>query len=256
MNFEVILVALNSLEDLNKILEKSFNLADKFNSNIEILYVEEKALFDVNELIEGSNFDKDLIKQKINDTVKNYTNNNIPIFVKISDTASRVWDLARDRENILIVTKYNQYTSDIIANNSNSFLILKDIKDSYQKIAVVINSLDINNCISLIKENISNDIELIYNFDYTPYIDPIEPLSSINIADSDFLLENGQEEFNKLLKKLNLNGKFFINNHLEEEHIANYINNFDLIVGCELKEDLIDTLNIILNNSKRDIFIL
>ncbi len=256
MEFKSLLVVLNSLNYLELILKKALFLAKKFNANIEVLYVEERALFDINEVLYQSEFNQEEIKNKIKEVVSKLTNSDIAIFVKIDDTQDRVWDLVRDRKDILIVTEYNEDTTyKLIKNIKQSIYIIKSHNFEYNSSVLIIDTLKINECLNFSKSNFKNIDEIVYSFNYVPYIDPIDPITTVAIENGELILKTEQDEFNKLLKEHNINGKIFINGYFENLSLQEYINRYDFAIICRKDDEILDTLDNILKKFKGDIFI-
>jgi hypothetical protein len=256
MDFDIVLIVLNSLNNLDKVLEKGFNIAKELNANCEILYVEEKPLFDIKEVISDTNFDKEEVKRKIENEVAKLTNKEIAILVKIDDTPDRIWDIARDKKDILIVTPYNKdITPKVVNKCEQSVYVLKSMAQIYENIALVAYSLDIDECIEFTKKHFGNIKELLYNFLYTPYIDPIDPVTTMAIEENEILLQTAQDEFNKILKSNSLNGKLFINSFYEEIDLVEYLKDFDFSIICSKEDETLGTLDDILEKFEGDIFI-
>jgi len=243
-----VLAVLNKLSDSNEVLSKSFELAKKFNAIIEVLFVYEKPLFDISELFTNNNIDKNAIKSEIKNEISKLTTEDIAIFIKINDTANRVWDLLRDDKSSLIVTKYNETTMDISEKNSSPIYIIKqnslNINDSSASALIFESIENIESCIKSTKE-FSNNLELIYNYLYLAYSDPIDPmLSGFGAVDNEILLQTQEEIFKEIKKEQNLDGEIFINGMNQELTISQYLNkkNFSLVSFCNIEEFLGDSI--------------
>lgn len=232
-----ILVVLNKLSDSSEVLSKGFEFAKKFNAKVEVLFVYEKPLFDISELFSDESVDKDAIKAKLQEEVKQFSSDDVAILVKIDDTASRVWDLLRDDKKSLVVAKYNDNAIDIANKNKSAIYIIKNNQEQ-KKAALVFEEIEkIKRCINATKEFNSN-LELIYNYMFINYSDPIDPALSGFGVDNEILLQTQEEIFEDLKKEHNLDGNIFVNGIGEGKSIAEYINEqeFTLVSFCNIED--------------------
>jgi len=239
MKISRVLIVLNSTQNLESNLEKAFNIAKTLEANVELLYVHEEPIFDIRELFEDSEFNADKVKELLKSEVAKYSDKEIAIFVKISDTPSQVWELLRDDKTALIVTPYSPLCEDIEESNESPLYVIKHNKN-VQKAVLYFESLDnIKESLEFLK-NFSSDISLIYNFFYIAYSDPIDSALGAFSVDNEVLLETQEELFNELKEELKLDAKMFINSVSEGLSVAEYINQngYDLTTLCNVEDGL------------------
>jgi len=228
-NIKRILAVINQVEDIDFILSKAFKMAEIFNANVDVLYVYETPLYDIDELfmLKDNTIDKVQIKKQIKEAIKHYSKADVAVLVKIDDTIDRVWDFVRDDLSVLVVAKY--YKSINLSPLKQPLLIAKNSILKYSKAVLVVDSLV--NLKSLINNKISKECFLIYNYYYIPDTAIITPEISVGIDNNMILLENEEKQFKELLDKLALNGEFFTNGMLDDIALDEYIkqNNFDLL---------------------------
>ena len=258
MEIKRVLIVLNELQDMQSVIDRGFEFANNFNALVEILYVHETPLFDIKELFSDKEFNKDEVKAKIEEHIERYSQNDIPIFVKIDDTQDRIWDLLRDDKETLVVQKYHKdITPKVIDTIKQPIFIIKQ-NSKIENLALLFESLeDIDEVIEFIKSNITNSIELVYNFIYIPATDPIDPVVSTSYIESEVLLNIQEEQFSKLKQKHNLNGKMFINSVYEEIELKEYLNNYSTVAITNIESDfLVSTKEEIIEGVNRDIWVL
>lgn len=260
MDIKRVLIVLNELQDIQNIIDKGFDFANIFNAIVEVLYVHETPIFDIKELFIDNKFNENLVKNRIKELIESKTNEDIAIFVKIDDTQDRIWDLTREDKETLVVTSYHKdITLKIIDTCKQPLFIFKqDIK--LEKIALIFENFEgIDDSLEFLKNSISKDIELIYNFNYIPNIDPADPLVSTTYVDNEILLQTQEELFTNLKKKYNLNGKMFINAVSSEDELIDYLNNSDysLITLAKMDNDFIVSIKEeIIKNVNKNLIVL
>jgi hypothetical protein len=236
MKISRVLALINSLDSAQKTLAKAFEIADIFSANVEVLYVKEEPIFDIEDLVNDSNFDIEATKKRLKELVDSFDAKDVAIFVKISDSASQAWELLRDDKSSLIVTPFSEISKDIAQKNNSMLYLIKE-SSNISKIALYFESIeDIEDYLELLRA-ISEQIELIYNYNYINYSDPVDPVLGAFSIDNQALLESQEELFDNLKKRYHLDGKMFINSINNDTDLITYLNNSASLVAISDFED-------------------
>jgi hypothetical protein len=245
-DFEKVLLVLNDIEDLDQMLKVAQYFTSKRDTILEILFVYEKAFFDLPDLFahDGIYIDKDKIKKAIKKIVKK----ECAIFVYIDNSAQRVIQLTKNQEDILIITKYHKkITKNLIKNLTKSILILKNQNINFEKLIIPITIEDRTNlCIQLTSTIFpTSDIKLLYAFRH---------LLSKELKNREY------KEYESIKKKFNLKGETINENfsteiefieelYIVQKDISKYINerDFDLTIFCR-ESPYIDLIDMVENN--------
>jgi len=241
MQISRVLIVLNKIKDSNIVLQKGFEVANKFKANVEVLFVYEKPLFDIEELYKDKTVDKKAITNKLKEQIATIASKDTAVFVKIDDTPDRIWDLIKDDTDTLIVAQYSSDTTANILSVCKQPLYVVKTKQAIQKSALYFEETEsIENCINL--ANNFGNIELFYNLAYMPNIDPIDPTMGGNFYENELLIESQKEIFTNLKEVYDLSGEMFINSRRDGEYFVDYFNNssFDLVLFCNIKDSFID----------------
>lgn len=246
------LALINSVDDITEILQKSIEFAK--DDILEVLFVHEEELFELPDLfrpeyIEDENIDKEAIKQKIKNTLKELKySRDTAIFVYINDTKSRVEATQKD-VSPFIVTKYNDATKDLI-DSQYQILFLKENSKSYKNIVINVDLSDEDaKLIDFVKTNFQDaKIELVYDYihiiaDDLMTVEPLIATGSDPYLDEE-LKEAHQNRFNTLLKEYNLNGEF-LDDIANQEELIDYINKsrFDLAILASDNREVASDIN-------------
>ena len=242
-SFDKVLIVLNNFENIDNILQSALKLKKQQNAILEILYVHEKALFDLPDFFSSkdTSIDKDKIKKGIKDRLQDFGfSEKCAIFVYVDDTKDRVLNLTEDQENLLIVTTYHKkITQKLVKESLASFLILKDGKSSFEKIIMPV--------------DLSSETILCINRAKTIFAKSnIKLLHDQNFVISKDLIEEEQKHYEELKKEVGLEGdsikEYFVNEvefveelYIIESHLAKFINerDFDLTILCTRDKDYI-----------------
>jgi len=247
-NISRVIAVINDLKDLESVAKKSVKLANIYNASIEVLFVKEEhftldSLFFDNEVL-----NKEKVEHELRDSFEKLNPpKGVAYFVKIDDTASRVWSLVRDEKDAIVVMPYYKGISKEVVNKVGcDVYILKDSININSATIVIDNLHLIDSAINRVKElNLDID-EIIYNYQYT--ISPnLDPTIDTSLLLEEEILKIEEKEFNKIIKSLNIGGKMFINNFYLDDNGQNYINQKtnSLIVfnkGCLDMDDIAQNL--------------
>jgi len=235
-NIRKIIAVLNDFSVLDEVLSKTFSLSHTYNTQVEILYVQETPLFEIPDLFTKENsevLDTQAVKKELEKKVTTYNPTSPPvIFVQVDDTANRVWALAREEKETLIITAYHpELTEDIVHKVSQRVLVIKTNTSSYDKIVLAIDLEDSSPiCVSDTKEFFKEkELHLFYDYRYS-----LDPRIELELSNIKIMEEVQRESFERILTEHALKGDFFINGFLRDTQLKSYFttSKFDLIVCC------------------------
>ena len=237
-----IIAVLNDFTMIDEVLGKTFTFAQKYDATIEILYVHESPFFDIPDFFRSNEdemvVDKEKVKVSILKKIDTFNVEKIPvIFVKIDDTPDRVWALAREDTETFIITAYHESITQKLANKiTQPILVLKQNRDKYQKMALVIDAGSLSSqCIETAKSYFPDiDIELFYDYRYI--VDPGMEAGLQNVQ----IIEDAQREAFEILKQESgLEGKFFIDGDFLGTQMSEYLQekDFDILYVCSHADD-------------------
>jgi len=241
-NIQKIIAVLNDLSMIDEVLAKTFTFAQKHDAVIEILYVHESPLFDVPDFFrsdtEENSIDKTKIKASIEEKINTYnTPKQVVVFVQIDDTENRVWALAREESETLIITGYHKdITENILRKVKQPVLVVKTNTEAYKKIALVIDMAGHGkNCIDTVKRHFpQSEVELLYDYRYI-----IDPNMEAAVENTLIIEEAQREAFDRLKSKSGLKGEFFIDGAFSDTQMGEYVqeNGFDMLYVCSQEND-------------------
>ena len=252
-NIQKIIAVLNDFSMIDEVLAKTFTFAQKHDATIEILYVHESPLFDVPDLFcsdtEENSIDKAKIKASIEEKVNTYnTEKQVVVFVQIDDTENRVWALAREENETLIITGYHKdITENILRKIKQAVLVVKTDTEAYNKIALVVDTVGHGkNCIGTVKRHFpQSDVALFYDYRYI-----VDPNMEAAVENTMIIEEAQREAFDTLKSESGLKGAFFIDGVFSDTQMSEYVqeNGFDMLFVCSQADDFFisDTLAITL----------
>jgi len=257
-SFDKVLIVLNSFDNIDNILQSTLKLTNQQNAILEILFVYEKALFELPTIFshEDTSIDKNKIKKEIKEKLHEHKlSDKCAIFIYIDDTLDRVLTLTEDQENLLIVTPYHKdITTKLLKKSSASFLILKNKNNSFKDIIMPVDlSKETILCIKRAKNLFPNStIRLIHDH---------------NFIISKELREEEQKRYEELKREVGLDGdsikEYFVNEvefveelYIIERHLSEFINerDFDLTILCSF--NILSLSFTIIDIVKTDILIL
>ncbi len=242
-NIQKIIAVLNDFSMVDEVLRKTYAFAEKYNALVQILYVHETPLFDVPDYFrsdtENSTIDKAKIKASIEEKIEMFeTQKQTVVFVQIDDTENRVWTLAREEKETLIITAYHEdITKRLLHKIIQPVLILKNNTHMYTKIAVMLNTNSPTDaCIEGIKKHFSKSkITLLYDYRYMIILGMEADIQSVQIIE-----ESEKKSFADIKKRSGFSGEFFIEGNLQDISMSEYLQNnaFDMLYICSHREDL------------------
>lgn len=237
-----IIAVLNDFSMIDEVLDKTFAFAKNYQAVVEILYVHEMPLFEIPDLFHSGDsdlpLDKNKIKTAILEKVDTYNYKKTPaVFVKIDDTADRVWALAReDSETLVIATYQKDVTIKLLNKITQPLLVIKSKTHTYQKMALIVDAASPSiKCIEDAKNYFPQvTIELIYDYRYI-----VDPGMEASIQNIQIIEEAQKEAFEALKEESGIDGKFFIDGEFLGNELHDYLqeNNFDLLYICSHEDD-------------------
>jgi len=244
-----IIAVVNDFSMIDRVLDKTFAFSQKYHAVVEILYVHERPLFEIPDFFHSGDDDLPLNKAKIKASILEKVNRfnfekEVVVFVKIDDTPDRVWALAREDKETLIITAYHKDITEKVVNEiSQPILIVKGHIENYQKMALIV---DVGTpsllCIERAKSYFPKiDIELFYDYSYI-----VDPSMESDLQNIQIIEDIQREEFNKLKEESGLDGKFFIDGDFLGTQISDYLQekNFDIIYACSHQDGFFGSDNL------------
>ena len=224
--FKRVVVLLNDLENIDTLLKKATNFSIEHKTSIEILYVQEEALFDIPDYflsadkIENERLDKKRVKTKIqNHLSKLGIHDEHTILIYEDDTIDQVLHYAKDQKDILFITAYHETLSEtLLEKTPYSFWIIKNNTQIYQHIAIPLEFTKEGRKVLQETKHIfpKNDITMVHDYRYL--LDnltvQVDYLNIVPVITPDMF------EFNKKLKKE------------QEENVKNYKKEFNVKGEC------------------------
>lgn len=250
-NIQKIIAVLNDMSMIDEVLRKTFSYAVEYDASVEVLYVHESPLFDVPDYFrsdtEESAIDKAKIKTAIEKKVETFKiDKPMFVFVQIDDTENRVWTLAReDKETLIITSYYKGITEKLLSKIKQPVLVIKTDTETYQKIALVLDvASDSRNCITHVQQHFAqSEIELFYDYRYI-----VDTGMEVELQNNFMIEETQKTAFEALKSESGLKGEFFIDGAFADRQMSTYIqdNTFDLLYVCAQDDEFFssDTLAI------------
>jgi len=237
-----IIALLNDFTMIDAVLTQTFAFAQKYHTSVEILYVHERPLFEIPDFFHSGKkelpLDKEKIKASILEKVNTFEIEQQPVvFVKIDDTPDRVWTLAREDTETLIITGYHKkITQKLISKIKQPVLVIKNKLKTYQKMALIVDAGSPSaRCIEKAKSYFpQSNIELIYDYRYI-----IDPSMEADLQNIQIIQTAQKEAFEALKEESGLEGKFFIDGDFLGTQMSDYLQQkaFDILYICSHADD-------------------
>ncbi len=237
-----IIAVLNDFTMIDEVLGKTFSFTQKYHTIVEILYVHERPLFEIPDFFRSGEqelpLDKEKIKASILEKVNTFDFEKTPVvFVKIDDTADRVWALAREDKETFVITGYHKdITQKLVSKLAQPILVLKSNTQTYQKMALIVDAGSPSaQCIERAKSYFPQiDIELFYDYRYI-----VDPTMEADLQNVQIIEEAQKEAFEALKEESGLEGKFFIDGDFLGTQMSDYLQekDFDILYVCSHPDD-------------------
>jgi len=233
--FKRTVALLNDLNNLDLVLKKSIEFSTKHQTILEILYIQEEALFEVpdyflaEDKIAKEGIDKAKIKAKIEEHLKKlHQNEPHAIFVKEDDTVGQILHYGQEDKTVLFIGAYHEsLTPKLLEQTPYSFWFIKN-KDviAYEKIVLPLDFQGESKKIIQATKHIFSDSEITLLHDYRYLVDTVmvqvDYLNIVPIITSDMV------ELNEVLKKE------------KQEILKTYTKEFELKGVCVEGEGALD----------------
>ena len=247
--FKRTVVVLNNLEKIDNLLKKAIAFSSQHQTTLEILYVQEKSLFEMpdyflseDKMAKGQ-IDKEKIKAKIQEHLNRLDEvETHAILVYIDDTVDRAMQHAKgDKETLLLTHYHPKITEQLLEKTPYSLFVIKNETENYSDIILPIDlRKKSREALTVAKEIFPKKaITLIHDYRYlldmlTIQVDyfNLAPIVTPDLIDLNQKIKNDQREsFNTYKKEFNLEGIFLEDDGGSLDNtLIDYIssNNFDL----------------------------
>jgi len=263
--FKKTVVVLNTLDNMTNALQKGVNFSKQHNSVLEVLFVHEEPLFELPDIFtlnrENNSLDKESIKKEITKQLLELNpNEKYAIFVYIDDTLNRLESIAKEPKETVVITPYQkEITPTLIEETSYAFWVLKEPKESYNKILLPTDLKEptmkaINYALHLFKQS---KLFLVHDHRYlvdtlvvqADYLNVTPLTSPITVELNEEVKEAHQKEFENYLKEFGIEGEFIeANGEVDEDLIAySRKHQFDLLFMYRNDEELFSSSSLILS---------
>ncbi len=232
----MILAVINQMSEAEVVLKKAFEIAKE--ERVDVLFVHEPSLFDLEEILMDVNksFDKAKTKALLKEKIKNYTDKEVAIIVKEGDSADAIYDLLKESKDLVITFYHSDIAKNMVKKLKQDILFIK-ADTIYKNAVLVVESLEgIKAALDFAKQ-FSPKISLYYNFYYTPDVAVLDPSLEVDLQTSELILEETSKEFENLCKELEVEGRLFVNGVDEEEELSEAINKKGFLLTIYKKDE-------------------
>ncbi len=262
--FKKTIVLLNTTDNIKNALKKGVEFSKQHNTILEVLFVHEEPLFELPDIFtlkrEENSLDKESIKKEINSQLLELSpNEKYAIFVYVDDTLHRLETIAKEPKETLVITSYHkEITPTLIEETSYAFWVLKESKESYNKILLPTDLKEptmkaINYALHIFKES---RLFLVHDHRYlvdtlaiqADYLNVAPLTSPITIELNEEIKEAHKKEFENYLKEFGIEGEFIEANGEVDEDLIEYTkkNGFDLLFMYRNDEEMFSSSVLIL----------
>jgi len=248
--FKRTVALLNDFDTIDLVLKKAIDFSTKHHTSLEVLYVQEEALFEVpdyflsEDKIAEESIDKVKIKAKIEEHLKNlYQNEPHAIFVKEDNTVGQILHYGQEDKTVLFIGTYHEtLTPKLLEQTPYSFWFIKNKDVVYEKIALPLDLQGESKTIIKATKHIFSDSEITLLHDYRYLVDTmmvqVDYLNIIPIITTDMLRLNEvlkkekQEILEMYQKEFELKGVCIEGKGALDEDLIGYIgtHEFDLTI--------------------------
>ena len=262
--FKKTIVLLNTTDNIKNTLKKGIEFSKQHNTILEVLFVHEEPLFELPDIFrlkrENNSLDKESIKKEITSQLLELSSNKkYAIFVYVDDTLHRLQTIAKEPKETVVITPYQkEITPTLIEETSYAFWVLKEQKDSYNKILLPTDLKEPTMKAINYALHIFDKSKLFLVHDHRYLIDSlmvqadylnVAPLTSpITIELNEEIKEAHKKEFDNYLKEFGIEGEFIEADAEVDEDLIAYTkeNKFDLLFMYRSDEELFSSSVLIL----------
>ena len=262
--FKKTVVLLNTLEDMGNVLQKGVNFSQEHNTILEVLFVHEEPLFELPDIFrlkrEDNSLDKESIKREITKQLLELSpNDKYAIFVYVDDTQHRLKTIAKEPKETVVITPYQkEITPTLIEETSYAFWVLKEQKESYNKILLPTDLKEptmkaINYALHIFE---GSRLFLVHDHRYlidtlavqADYLNVAPLTSPITVELNEEVKEAHKKEFENYLKEFSIEGEFIEADGEVDEDLIEYTkkNRFDLLFMYRNDEEMFSSSVLIL----------
>jgi len=248
--FKRVVVLLNDLKNIDNLLKKASDFSRQHQTGLEILYVQEEALFDIpdyflsEDKIANEHLDKKSVKAKIEEHLLSLgIEDKHAILVYEGDTVDQVIHYAKEQKEILFITAYHEVLSEkLVEKTAQSFWIVKKDTEHYEHIVLPLDCTEQGKKSLEISKHIFpvNRMSIIHDYRYlldtltvqVDYLNLVPVVTPEIIEFNEKLKKEQKEKFEDYQKEFGVQGEFMeAEGSLDQDLIA-YIakNNFDLTI--------------------------
>ena len=263
--FKKTIVLLNTVDNMENALQKGVDFSKQHNTILEVLFVHEEPFFELPDIFilnrEDNSLDKESIKKEITKQLLAFNpNDKYAIFVYIDDTLDRLETIAKEQKETVVITPYQkEITPTLIEETSYSFWVLKETKESYDKILLPTDLKEptikaINYALHIFKKS---KLFLVHDHRYlmdtlvvqADYLNVTPLTSPITVELNEEIKEAHKKEFENYLKEFGIDGEFIEANGEVDADLISYSkeHNFDLLFMYRNDEELFSSSSLILS---------
>ncbi len=248
--FKRVVVLLNDLENIDNLLKKAFDFSRQHQTSLEILYVQEEALFDIpdyflsEDKIANERLDKKSVKAKIEEHLVSLgIDDKHAILVYEGDTVDQVIHYAKGQKEMLFITAYHQKLSEqLLEKTAQSFWIVKKNTNHYNHIALPLDCTDSGKKALEISKHIFplNSMTIIHDYRYlldtltvqVDYLNLVPVMTAEVIEFNEKLKKEQKEKFESYQKEFEVKGEFMEADGALDHDLIGYISkkDFDLTI--------------------------
>jgi predicted transcriptional regulator len=248
--FKRVVVLLSDLKNIDNLLKKASDFSRHHQTGLEILYVQEEALFDIpdyflsEDKIANECLDKKSVKAKIEEHLLSLgIEDKHAILVYEGDTVDQVLHYAKEQKEILFITAYHEVLSDkLVEKTAQSFWIVKKDIEYYEHIVLPLDCTEQGKQSLEISKHIFpvNRMSIIHDYRYlldtltvqVDYLNLVPVVSPEIIEFNEKLKKEQKEKFEDYQKEFGVQGEFMEADGSLDQDLINYIskNNFDLTI--------------------------
>jgi len=262
--FKKTVVLLNTIDNMKNAIQKGVDFSKQHNTILEILFVHEEPLFELPDIFrlkrEENSLDKESIKKEITKQLLELSpNEKYAIFIYIDDTLNRLKNIAKEPKKTVVITPYQkEITPTLIEDTSYAFWVLKEPKESYNKILLPTDLKEptlkaMNYALHLFKQS---KLFLVHDHRYlvdtlvvqADYLNVTPLTSPISVELNEEVEKAHKKEFENYLKEFGIEGEFIEASGEVDEDLIEYTkkNGFNLLFMYRNDEEMFSSSVLIL----------
>jgi hypothetical protein len=253
--FKRVVVVLNNLKNIDNVLRKAKNFSIEHQTTLEILYVQEEALFEIpdyflsEDKIANERLDKKRIKSKIQEHLSNLgIHDKHAILVYEDDTINQVLHYAKEQKDILFITSYHETLSEtLLEKTPYSFWIIKNDFQTYQHIAIPLDFTEEGKKVLQATQHIfpKTDITILHDYRYlldslsvqVDYLNIVPLITPEMIEFNEVLKKEQKKKFENYKKEFNVKGECIKGEGALDQDLKKYISKKDFNLTVMYHQD-------------------